>query len=267
MPPIWACGLRLALAAAILNLILFATGQKWPKGAALKAAAWYGMWEFGISMPLIYWGERVVPSGLTAVLFAVCPVVAMFQAKALGIEELNIPRLVAAMIAFGGVAVIFWGELVHGGSPYGLLAVFLAACIAPIPGLVLQRGPRQSAVGANAVGSLVGMAACLVISLTLRESHLLPRTSAQVLPIVYLAAAGSAGAFVLFAWLLNHWKTTTVAFLGVVVPVIAVVAGAVFRHETFAPGSLVGAIIVFAGVTFALRSPGSVAISAAPAES
>src|SRR5579862_300127 len=84
MPPVWACGLRLALAAAILNLILFGSGQRWPKGAALKSAAWYGFWEFGVSMPLIYWGEQVVPSGLAAVLFAICPVVAMFEAKALG---------------------------------------------------------------------------------------------------------------------------------------------------------------------------------------
>ena len=266
LAPIWACALRLALAAAILNLILLATRQKWPTGAALRAAAWYGFWEFGVSLPLLYWGERVVASGLAAVFYAICPVMAMLQAKALGMEDLSLKRLSAALIAFGGVVVIFWRELLHGGSPLGLLAIFVAACAAPIAGLVLQRGPRQGAVGANGVGALVGFAVCIVVSFSLGEPHPMPRTAGQFLPIAYLAIAGSTGAFVLFAWLLQRWKTTTVAFLGVIVPVIAVGLGALFRKESFAPVSMVGAIVVLVGVTIALRTPGSLNDPDAPVE-
>ena len=266
LAPIWACGLRLALAAVILTLILLGTGQKWPKGPALKAAAWYGFWEFGVSLSLLYWGERVVPSGLAAVLYAICPVTAMIEAKALGMEDLSFKRLGAALIAFGGVVVIFWGELLHGGSPLGLLAIFVAACAAPIAGLMLQRGPRQGAVGANAVGALVGFGICMVVSFSLGEPHPVPRAAGQFLPIAYLAVASSTVAFVLFAWLVHRWGTTTVAFLGVIVPVIAVVLGAVFRNESFAPGSLVGAVVVVVGVTIALRTPSSASDSVAAVE-
>jgi len=182
---------------------------------------------------------------------------AILEAKALGMENLNPKRLAAAILAFSGVVVIFWGELLHGGSPLGLLAVFVAACAAPIAGLMLQRGPRQGAVGANAVGALVGFAVCLVLSFALGEPHPVPRAAGQFLPIAYLAVASSTGAFVLFAWLVHRWGTTTVAFLGVIVPVIAVVLGALFRNESFAPGSLVGAVVVVAGVTIALRTPSS----------
>ena len=60
----------------------------------------------------------------------------------------------------------------------------------------------------------------------------------------------------LFAWLINHWRATTIAFLGVIVPVIAVILGALVRQEAVAPGSLAGAAIVIFGVTVALRSEG-----------
>jgi drug/metabolite transporter (DMT)-like permease len=59
---------------------------------------------------------------------------------------------------------------------------------------------------------------------------------------------GSVCAFVMFAWLLNRWPTSVVSFLGVVIPVIAVILAAVVRHEPFAAGSLVGAAIVLVGV-------------------
>jgi drug/metabolite transporter (DMT)-like permease len=254
VPALWACSLRFALAAVILNAILFASGQRWPRGPALKAAALYGLFEFGISMPLLYWGEKVAPSGLAAVVYAICPVVAMLTARALHMETIDPRRLIAAIVAFVGVAVIFWRELVSGGSPLGLLCIFLAACSAPIAGLLLQRAPKQNAIGANAVGVVVGLPICVLASIVLGEQQAIPSTMREIFPIVYLAVAGSVGAFVLFAWLIQHWRATTVAFLGVIVPVIAVIAGALVRQEALAAGSLVGAVVVIVGVALALVS-------------
>jgi len=254
LPALWACTLRFVLAALILNGIVLVTGRGWPRGEALKPAVLYGFLEFGVSMPLLYWGEKVVPSGLAAVLYAICPVSAMLTARMLGMERLNPRRLGAAVLAFGGVAVIFWRELAEGGSPLGLIAIFFAAVAAPLAGLMLQRGPKQSPIGVNAVGTLIGIPFAFACSLALGEHRVFPTTSAQVLPIVYLAVVGSVGAFVIFAWLINHWRATTVSFLGVIVPVIAVVVGAVARHEALAPGSLAGAAIVLVGVVAALRS-------------
>jgi drug/metabolite transporter (DMT)-like permease len=253
MPALWACTLRFALAALLLNGILLITRQPWPKGEALKAAVWYGLLEFGVSMPLLYWGEKEVPSGLAAVLYAICPVVAMFIARLLGMEKLNLRRLAAAILAFLGVGVIFWRELLHGGSSIALLAILLAACAAPTAGLMLERQP-QNAIGANAVGVLVALPICLLASLATGETPRIPTTFHEIFPIVYLTLAGSLGAFVLFAWLIQHWRATTVAFLGVLVPVIAVILGAVVRKESLAPGSLVGALVVIIGVIAALRA-------------
>jgi drug/metabolite transporter (DMT)-like permease len=256
LPALWACTLRFALAAILLNGILFATGGRWPKGEALRGSALYGLFEFGISMTLLYWGEKVVPSGLAAVIYAICPVVAMIAARLMGMEELNPVRLGAAVLALLGVAVIFWREFIQGGSAMGMAAIFVAAVAAPIAGLFLQRGERPNAIASNAVGTVLALPIALAFSFALGERHPIPSTPAEIFPVVYLALMGSLGAFVIFAWLMHHWRATTVSFLGVVVPVIAVILGSIVRKEALAPGSAVGAIVVILGVTIALRSEG-----------
>jgi drug/metabolite transporter (DMT)-like permease len=249
----WGLALRLLVAAIILNLILFITGQKWPKGAALKAAAWFGFWEFGVSMALLYWGEKVIASGLAAVLFALCPVAAIFTGKLLGMEELNYRKLAGAVLAFAGVAIIFWRSIVQGGSPLAMLSAFLAAWTAPFAGFQLQRGPKQSAISANAVGAVVGCCTALIWSFLFREHQVIPTTFKEIAPVLYLAIAGSVGAFVMFAWLVNRLGTSTVSFLGVIIPVIAMTLGKLVLHEPFAGGMLVGAAIVIVGVVIALK--------------
>lgn len=253
-PALWACTMRLAIAFPALALLLVVLRLEWPRGDALRAACWFGFLEFGVSLPLLYWGEKVVTSGLAAVVYAISPISAMFAAKALGMEHWNGRRLAAAVCALAGVAIIFWRQLGDGGSVAGLFAVAGAATAGSVGALLLQRGPRQNAIGVNAVGALVGLPTCLIATMTLESTHPLPATATQAASVIYLAVASSVIAFGLMAWLVNHWKVTTVSFLGVIVPVIAVVLGAVFRHETFAPGALAGAAVVLIAVTFALRS-------------
>jgi drug/metabolite transporter (DMT)-like permease len=144
LPALWGLALRMLVACIILNLILFLTGQKWPKGAALKAAALFGFWEFGVSMALLYWGEKAIASGLAAVLYAICPVAAMFTGKLLGMEQLNLRKLAGAVLAFVGVAVIFWREILHGGSPIGMGCTFIAAWSAPFAALCFKGDPNRA---------------------------------------------------------------------------------------------------------------------------
>lgn len=254
LPPMWACAIRFFLAAIILNGLVLLRGQRWPKGPALTAAFLFGLLEFGVSMPLLYWGELVVPSGLAAVFFAVCPIVSMLVARAFKMESLNATRLGAGLLAFCGVAIVFWGELVRGGSTAGMLAIFLAAVSAASAGIFLQRGPKQDAIATNAVGVVVGFVCVLLISLVKGEPRPIPSGFKEVFPVIYLAVMGSVVAFGLFAWLITRWRATTAAFIGVVVPIIAVILGAVVRKEALAAGSLVGGAIVIIGVTIALRS-------------
>jgi probable blue pigment (indigoidine) exporter len=250
---VWAASLRLMLAAVLLTAIALLMRHPFPRGAALRAALGYGLFQFGLNFSLLYWGEKRFPSGLTAVLYATIPLSTALMAAATGLERLTRFKLAGAAIALGGVALLFHDQ---SGGDVGLLpalALFTAATLAAWSSLILKRGPQQSPVWTTAVGSLAGLAVCLTVSFATGEAHPFPARFAQWFPVVYLTLAGSVGAFVLFAWLINHWPVTRVSFIGVVNPVVALLLGWAFRDERLTLASLAGSALVLLGLVFGLR--------------
>src|SRR5205814_2255143 len=103
VPPLWAAALRLALAALLLTAITRLKRQPLPRGAALRSAIGYGVFEFGFNFPLLYWSEKFVPSGLAAVFYATSPLTGALIARAYGLERLSAPKMAGAIVALIGV--------------------------------------------------------------------------------------------------------------------------------------------------------------------
>ncbi|MBI3659157.1 EamA family transporter [Candidatus Acetothermia bacterium] len=254
VPALWAATLRLFLASMILGVLVFITRQKFPKGASLRAALVYGFFQFGMNFALLYWSERIIPSGVAAVLYATIPLSMALFARAFGLERLNPLKFISALLALVGVVVIFSGELNSNVPLLPLFMALMAATSASLATMFLKRVPPQPAIASNAVGSAIGAVVCFVGSFIMGESHEIPLAFEQWLPILYLTIMGSVVAFVSFAWLLNHWSATSVSFETVIVPVIAVILGAIVRSEQFAPTSFLGAALVLVAVVIALLS-------------
>lgn len=257
--PVWAATLRLAIAAAVLFVLLALRRQPLPRGDALVSAALYGFFQFGINLPLLYWAETEVPSGLCAIIFATLPLNTALLAHLFGLERLTVAKVAGAALALSGVAVIFSAQVTVDVEPRRLFAVLVATWAATLGTVLLKRGPRQSPVGANAVGAAAGLVICFFTSILLGETRSLPMDLSAWFPILYLAVAASVGAFVLWAWLLNHSDVTRLSYISVVTPVIALLLGIVFRHERPAPASFLGAAVVVAGVALGVRVPARLA--------
>jgi drug/metabolite transporter (DMT)-like permease len=263
--PIWAATLRLVFAAPLLAALVLLTGQRFPRGPALRGALLFGVLNMGVNFSLLYWGERVVPSGIAAVLYATVPLSTALLAAVMGVERLAARKIVAAAVAIVGVAIIFAGEIRLDVPPVGLVAVFLAATAAALSSVILKQTPQPSAIAVNAVGALAGAVVCGVVSVAIGEDHSLPRSVAGWWPIAYLVLAGSLGAYVLYAWLVEHWPVTSASMIGVVVPVIAVILGAVAKAEQRSPESYLGAVVVLIAVLIALRPSFGILRSRRPA--
>ena len=253
--PVWGAAIRLTLAATLLFAITRAFRMSLPRGAALRGAALYGFFNFGVNFSLLYIGEQTVPSGIAAVLFATVPLSTALLAATLGVERLVVRKLVAALVAIAGVAVIFAGEIGSAVPLAGLLTVLGGATAAALSGVLLKQAPKQAAIPANAVGAAVGAVVCLLVSAALGEARTLPATPGGWLPLLYLVVAGSLGAFVLFAWLIARWSVTNASLVSVIVPIIAIILGAIVKAEAPAPLTYVGAAIVITAVLVALRAP------------
>src|SRR2546428_5748949 len=153
VPPIWAATIRLVLAAPLLALLVLATRQRFPRGPALRGALLFGIFNFGVNLSLLYWGERVVPSGIAAVLYATVPLSTALIAAGMRVERLVARKVAAAIVAIVGVAIIFAGELRVGGPLGGLLAGFFGAAGGSPFGGFLQRTPPPAGHCADARGA------------------------------------------------------------------------------------------------------------------
>jgi len=255
MPPMWALSMRLILAGIFLTAYMLIAKIPFPRGSALRVVFWYGLCEFAGNLGLLYWGETKLPSGLAAVLYATSPILSILMESVFGMEKLDLRRLGGALVALLGIVIIFWREIAFGVPALGILSVLGAATLGTLGVILLKRGPKQSPIGANAIGFFIALPVVLAWSFIAGEKHVLP-VGHEWLPLLYLVVMGSLGAFVLFAWLLGQWKVSSASFVAVIVPIIAVILGVLVRHETLAPGSPVGASVVIAATAFVLASEG-----------
>src|SRR6266550_1357647 len=105
VPPVWAATIRLVLAAPLLTLLVLATRQRFPRGPALRGALLFGIFNFGVNMSLLYWGERDVTSGIAAVLYATVPLSTALIAAGMRVERLVPSKVAAAIVAIVCAAV------------------------------------------------------------------------------------------------------------------------------------------------------------------
>jgi len=252
VPPLWGATLRL-IVAAILNVsVALLTRARWPRGVALRAIATFGFLNLGVNFALLYWGELRVPSGIAAIFYATVPLTTGILAPMLGVQTLDRRHLIAAAIGLVGVAVIFSAEVRWGAPGIALLGVFTGATLASLSGVILKKVPPSSAFVVNGIGAAIGACVCLVAALLHGESPMLPRTFAAWGPILYLAVAGNLGAYVLYAWLLTQWRVTSVSVGALIIPVLAVLVGALVKRESPAPNTYIGAALVLLGVSVSL---------------
>lgn len=252
--PLWGATIRLLLAAPLLFLLAIARRAPMPRGRALAGVVVFGFLNLGVNFALLYWGEQRVPSGIAAVLYATIPLSTAVFAWMSGLQRLDPVQTLAALVGLGGVALIFAGEITLGAPVTALTAVFLGATTASLSTVVLKHTPPQSPLMVNAIGATAGAPVCLGASFLLGESHRLPHSMAGWWPILYLVLAGNLVAYVLYAWLLEHWRVTSIATVTLIIPIIAVTLGAVTRGEAPAAMTYVGGVVVLVGVAAALRA-------------
>ena len=172
----------------------------------------------------------------------------------MGLERLTARKILGAVIAFAGVAVLFSSTLHRHIPAAGFAAIFVGATAASVGTALLKRGPRQDPFAANAVGCAAGAVIAGIASLLLGEPHVIPSTLRAAWPLLYLTIGGSLGAYVTMSWLISRWSVSRTSYMTVIVPLIALGLGAAVRHESLGAGSLAGAALVLAGLVVGMRA-------------
>jgi drug/metabolite transporter (DMT)-like permease len=262
--PFTVAALRFLLAGGVLALMLPLVKARWPRGRnEWSLVMWVGIVLFAADYGLIYWGEQFLDSGLTAILFATLPLITVAFAHVYIPGDRITPRkLAGTLLAFLGVVALFGESLRLDLSKVAPMSAIIAGAIcAAAAGVASKRhGHEMHAATLNAPAMLVGGVALAATAVAAGEGLRLPRDATTWGAIAYLAIAGTVVSFLAYFSLLKTWSVTSLSFISVFTPAIALILGYVFLDEQPTVWTAIGAGLILSGVILALarESPGRV---------
>ena len=256
--PFNVAALRFFVAGLICAAIVPLVRARWPRGRGeWQLVAFVGVALFGLDYGLIYWSEQFIDSSLTAVLFATLPLITLLAAHIyVRGERITRRKLAGTLLAFVGVIALFADRLrLDPEKAVAMTAVVAATAFAAAASVATKRhGAALHPAALNAPAMLVGAATLIGASLASGEAFAIPRDPQTIAAIAYLAVAGSVVSFLAYFSLLKTWSTTSLSFISVFTPVIALVLGFVVLDERPTPLMGVGGALILAGVTLALTT-------------
>src|SRR6266567_2926116 len=259
LPPISYAAIRFVLAVIVLLAVSTGRVRLLPQQASdYLVLAFTGVLMFAVNYGLLFWGELHVSSGLAAVLQATIPIFGMLSAHLLLPDEpLRLQKLLGAMLALGGVAMICERLLGFNGfmAFWGGLGIVFGAAGAAFSNVLLKARVIQLAPAMIAAWQMIFGAAPLLVTGFLVEGN--PArfhwSALSIFCLLYLAVIGSALTFLLLYWLLPRMTVARLQAISLITPPGAVALGWAVGGEKFSLSSLLGACFVLAGVWMIFR--------------
>jgi drug/metabolite transporter (DMT)-like permease len=258
VPPFLGAGLRFTLAAAIVGAVLLA------RRAPLRltrddtvCVLSLGILVFWLDYAAVYWAETRISSGLTATLFSTMPLMtALLSRFWMKSETLNGRKVAGILIGVAGTVLLFWPDEHLGlAQASGMLAALTGSFWSAVNLVTMKRyGKDSDPFVLNFLGMGLGAVCLLAMSAALEKWSVVAWTRDAILPILYLAIVGSVIAFSAYYHLIKVMDATVVSLTTLIIPIVALILGSVFLHESVGATSVVGISTILAGVALATRS-------------
>ena len=210
---------------------------------------------FGLNYALTYLAETHLASGLVAVIFGTLPFFVFAFAHVMVDERAGRKTIIGALLALGGVATISLVGDVRADFLY-VLATLGASISSAYANVYLKRYANAEPFTTLPPAMLLAGVAMATYGIIFEHVDLHRALApAPLAALAYLAVFGSAIAFYLNHWLLQRIDSGTMGLSALMIPVLAVVVGALFGHEVFGVRDLIGALLVIAGVWLSIGLP------------
>ncbi|MHB8302468.1 MAG: DMT family transporter [Acidobacteriaceae bacterium] len=260
VPPFRGASLRFLLAASILLLIIRWRKLPWPTGRGLKATLLLSLSMIAVPSALTFWSEQRLSSGLTALIFGAMPLFTVLLTPWLARNEhlRSAPRMAwqAMIVGLGGLAFVLSGAISTSlWQALGALGVLLAVLMYAASSVYAKSSldgvhPFVSTAIQFFLGGLwLGLA-----SLVFEHNRPSAWSGQSVAALVFLSIFSSALSFTLYYWLLQRIEPYQLTSLQLVVPIIAVVEGALFMRESVPWSMVLGAALVLGSIVSIMRA-------------
>ena len=250
LPPLTLVLGRVAIAAALLIALARATCVTLPD--RWRPFLVMGLLNNVLPFSLIFWGQTHIASGLAAILNATTPLFTVLVAHfATADEKLNLARLAGVAAGFAGVVVMLGPDLLRelGVNVAAQLACLAAAVSYAFAGIYGRRFRREPALRV-AAGQLVASSALLapVVIVLDRPWLLAPPSATAWAALVALAALSTALGYLIYFRILARAGATNVLLVTFLIPVSAILLGALLLGEVLAARHLVGMAAIAVGL-------------------
>jgi len=188
-------------------------------------------------------------SGISSVLTYTQPLFVFCLAVPFLKEKSSITRLAGMLVGFVGVLVLYLERILSSTPPSQPLAFLLLGAFFWAVTIVYYKKALShvNPVATNVVQFAVGVIPLSVLALTF-EGFSFIITGTYLLIVLYMSVFASAIALTLWVLLLKEEEATVVSASSFAVPMVALVFGWLFLGEVTEPQSILGLVLILAGV-------------------
>ncbi len=255
-------GYRFGLASLLLYAYALLTRRKiaLPR-EAYKFVFLQGTLLFSLNYFLVYYGTAYVTTGLVAVVFSTVIVFNAIFERIFFRKELEARVLIAALIGFTGIALIFWPEIsevnLRDDSVIGMLFILVATIIASLGNMaaIINTSRSLPVVAVNAHSMAWAGITSVLIGLALGKDLNFSFSTDYMVSLAYLSLFGSAIAFGCYLALIRRIGATKAAYIAVVLPVVALGLSTLFEGYQWTAAAVLGIILTLVGNGLILYRP------------
>jgi drug/metabolite transporter (DMT)-like permease len=245
-----------------LLLFVFCIARGLPLRYKLREHLWIallGVFMFSVSYIFVYYAEAHVVSGLVAVGYSASPLLALLGMRLFFGTRMSRRLVLGSILGMVGIALVFYPEFtrLHGDRDTALGALFtiISVVVAALGAMVAHRNQKAHLPlwQTMAWGMLYGSLFSLLVTLAVGEKLTFETTLPYILSLVYLSILGSIVAFAAYLTLLKRVGAARAGYIGVMVPIVALVVSAAFEHFRWHPLTWIGIAVSVAGNVIILR--------------
>ena len=257
---------RFAIAAATLFLFCRVRGIPLRTTAAAQRELFaMGGLMFCLGYLFVYRAETFLVSGLVALGYSASPLVNMLASRLAFGTPMNGRVALGGALGLAGIACVFWPEMARIEADQRVLlgaAYAAGGVLASSAGNVFSsRAQRQNLnvwqtmTWAMAWGALLSAA----VAVARGESLALAPSASYLAALLYLALPGSILSFASYLTLIENIGAARAGYIGVIVPIVALLISSLFEHFQWQPLAGVGIAGAVIGNIVILRRPGTAA--------
>lgn len=259
-PPFWLATIRFLISFVALGVVILFRHLDYRQVLKdIGKIMLVGALSYGVSYGFIHWGQNYVSSGTASVLFASIPFfVAMFSYMMLRNERLTLLKVIGIVVGFGGIVVIYLGDISLQGEMaiWGAAVITLASATAGFTTVFVRRYLRHvEPLLLTHAQMIPGFFILLMLALSFDDYSALKLNANTILSTMHLALVGTAFAFWAFYYLLARVNAVKLSLIGFVTPIVALFLGWLILDESITLRLAIGITLVLVGVWFASREP------------